>query len=112
MYNKENKSIRNKVENIKFVQFIDKHCFTITLLIGCFYTFSTFFEFIYLFRNLPFIMNMLSFIYPSFLLVYFLFFLGLSIILGKAKFILNLFLGFIIGMFTCGGVALSIAPLF
>ncbi len=89
--------------NNRFFRFMDKYCFLITTLVGCFYMISCIFVMItYAYSTNPFA-TLLYYIYVGFFFLHIVFWTGLSCYYKNIKYFGHLLLGFFIGLFTCGG---------
>ncbi len=92
----------------KFIRFMDKHCFAITTLIGCFYIMSSAFVTIsYAYATNPFT-TVLYYLYVGFFFVHIIFWTGLAFYYRNIKYFGHLLLGLFIGLLTCGGFLMVI----
>ncbi len=94
----------NKHYPNKFIEFVDKHYFGISAVIGSFYTITFIFVMIFYAYNTNPLGQFLYTIYVCFFIAYLVFYLGMTIVYRDVKYILSIILGFIIGFFTCGGL--------
>ncbi len=103
----ENTTIEITQINNKFIKFIDKHALGISMLIGCIYVISSWFVTFSL-LNINNVISLLFLgVYYLFLISYILLYIGLSVYYKNLKYFAYLLLGFLIGLFTCGGLILG-----
>ncbi len=105
--NATNDDIENPFLKNNFIRFMDKHCFKITVLVGCFYLISSFFVVLTYAYATNTLTTILFNLYVAFFYVHILFWTGLSIYCRNIKYFGHMLLGFLIGFLTCGGLFLT-----
>ncbi len=102
----------NGIENkSKLVNYIDKHCFLVTTILGCFYMISSIYAFLALLylQDSDFrIVKFLLVLYFISFLIYVIYFIVISIKYKNYKYVCFLILGLLIGFLTCGGLWFSL----
>ncbi len=101
--NANNNTLPEKSYPNKFIKFAVEHCFGIAVLICCFYVISFIFVTIGYSYNTTTFTSILYTLYIAFFVIFVLFYFILAIVYKNPKYVLNILIGILIGLFTCGG---------